>query len=297
MKPLPLLKYSLLDEATKIVIDKTDQALNHALEKQSVSPTLGQAMHYAALNGGKRFRPLLMKASGDLFDIPFDLLLPAATAVELIHAYSLVHDDLPAMDDADTRRGKPSCWRQFDEATAILVGDGLLTLAFEVLASSSLNPSVALELVVTLAKASGPNGMVGGQMLDIKQDHQNNTDLISTLQRLKTGELIAFCCKAGAVIGSQDLLIKKQLKEVGYKVGQIYQMVDDLLDKKGNAKVLGKPSQHDTNKITLIDKMGERHTLQKIYNLKEEILTTLEPFGPKADLFKEILEWSIARSF
>lgn len=295
MKPLTLLKFPSVDAVTKLVAEKVDQDLSIVLEKQSVSIVLRQAMQYAVLNGGKRFRPLLMKASADLFDISFDDLLPAAMAIELIHAYSLVHDDLPAMDNADTRRGKPSCWRQFDEVTAILVGDGLLTLAFEVMALSPLKASVVLELVTKLAKASGPNGMVGGQMLDIRQDHQNDVTLIATLQRLKTGELIAFCCEVGAVVAEQDSYVKQQLKEVGYKVGLIYQMVDDFLDKKGNAVVLGKPSQQDNNKITLIDTIGERQMLQKVYDLKEEIFRTLRPFGTKADLFKEILEWSIER--
>ncbi|MBY0281666.1 MAG: polyprenyl synthetase family protein [Alphaproteobacteria bacterium] len=295
MKPLTSHKSSLLDERVSDVASKIDKALEAIIEKQSASAQLKQAMEYAALNGGKRFRPLLMRASGDLFDIPFDTLLPASVAVELIHAYSLVHDDLPAMDNADTRRGKPSCWCQFDEATAILVGDGLLTLAFEVISSSSLPPSIALELVTKLAKASGPNGMVAGQMLDMNQDHHDDVSLITALQRLKTGELIAFCCEAGAIIGSADPFVKKQLKDVGYKIGLIYQMVDDLLDKKGDANTLGKPSQHDSNKITLVDKMGEGQTLQKIENLKEEIFLALKPFGSKADLFREIIMWSIER--
>ncbi|MBY0461899.1 MAG: polyprenyl synthetase family protein [Alphaproteobacteria bacterium] len=295
MKPLTSLKFSLLEERTKGVVDKVDNALDVVIEKQFASVQLRRAMQYAALNGGKRFRPLLMMAAGDLFDISFETLLPVSTAAELIHAYSLVHDDLPAMDNADTRRGKPSCWRQFDEATAILVGDGLLTLAFEVIASSSLSPAIALELVTKLAKASGPNGMVGGQMLDMSQDHQGDLSLITTLQRLKTGELIAFCCEAGAIMGTSDPFIKKQIKEVGYKIGLIYQMVDDLLDKKGEVNTLGKPSQQDGNKITLVDKMGEEQTIQKINDVKENIFLVLKPFGPKADLFREIITWAVER--
>jgi farnesyl diphosphate synthase len=297
LKPLTSRKFSLFDEATHDVLGKVDKALKAVIEKQSASVQLQEAMYYAALNGGKRFRPLLMMGSASLFDLSFETFLPIATAVELIHAYSLVHDDLPAMDNADIRRGKPSCWRQYSEATAILVGDGLLTLAFELIASSSLNPTIALELVTKLAKASGPNGMVGGQMLDIAQDHHDDFSSITTLQRLKTGELIAFCCEAGAIMGEQDPFIRKQLKEVGYKIGLIYQMVDDLLDKKGEAHILGKPSQQDGDKITLVDKMGEDQTLQKIDDLKEEAFSILKPFGPKADMFKEIIKRSIERKF
>lgn len=297
LKPLVQPKVSLFDEAAGVITDNVDKALSLVLEKQFASLTLQEAMKYAALNGGKRFRPLLIMASGALFDVSFETLLPVGTAVELIHAYSLVHDDLPAMDNAHTRRGKPSCWRQYDEATAILVGDGLLTLAFEVISSSSLPPSIALELVTKLAKASGPSGMVAGQMLDIRQEHNNDLNLIINLQRLKTGDLIAFCCEAGAIMAGQDPFIKKQLKEVGYKTGLIYQMMDDLLDKKGEAHVLGKPSQNDNNKITLVDEMDEERFFQKIHLLKQEISKALASFDARADLFKEILEWSIRRAF
>jgi len=252
-------------------------------------------MKYAALNGGKRFRPLLIRASGNLFDIPFQTLLPIAVATELIHAYSLVHDDLPPMDNADMRRSKPSCWRQFDEATAILVGDALLTLAFEVLASSSLRPEISLELVAKLARASGPNGMVGGQMLDIDQNHQNELESIRNLQRLKTGELIAFCAEAGAIIAEAENSLKQSLKEVGYKIGLIYQMVDDLLDQKGSIKNLGKPVQQDINKKTLIDVMGTDQVLSMIRLQRKAVDVVLTPFGQKADLFKDLLDWSCER--
>lgn len=297
LKISTLPKSFLLKAAADVVVEKLDQSLKDLIEKQSTSIRLREAMLYAVLDGGKRFRPLLIKASGDLFGIAFEVLLPIAISVELVHAYSLVHDDLPAMDNADTRRGKPSCWRQFDEATAILAGDALLTLAFEQLSSFSLDPVVVLEIITKFSKAIGPQGMVGGQMLDITQDHHNNPNLINRLQQLKTGELIAFCCEVGAIVGHQHPSLKNQLKDVGYKMGLIYQIIDDLLDKKAEADLIGKPCRHDINKVTLVDQMGEIEIVERVNSLKQEILTVLTPFDSKADLFRDILVWSLERTF
>ena len=288
-------KFPFLTDLALLTASEVDAALCSLINNQSEAPSLREAMKYAALNGGKRFRPLLIRASGNLFDIPFQTLLPIAVAAELIHAYSLVHDDLPPMDNADMRRGKASCWRQFDEATAILVGDALLTLAFEVLASSFFRPEISLELIAKLAKASGPKGMVGGQMLDIDQNHKNELDSIKTLQRLKTGELIAFCAEAGAIVAEAEKSLKQSLKEAGYKIGLIYQVVDDLLDQEGLAKNLGKPVQQDINKKTLIDVMGIDQALSMIHLQMREVEVVLSPFGGKADLFKDLLDWSCER--
>ena len=149
-------------------------------------------MAYAVLQGGKRFRPLLTQAVAELLQVDFRQLIPVAVSVELVHAYSLVHDDLPAMDNSPLRRGQPSCWKQFDEATAILTGDALLTLAFQVLAQASYPPSVALAFVTELAKASGARGMVAGQMLDMEPKNDSTIEIIQRLENLKTGELLAF---------------------------------------------------------------------------------------------------------
>ncbi len=294
-KPLTQPKFEILDGTISFICPEIDLAVKKIIDCQTGALRLQEAMAYVTLKGGKRFRPLLIKASGDLFQIPFKTLLPIAVAVEMLHAYSLVHDDLPSMDNADMRRGLPSCWRQFDEATAILAGDALLTLAFEVLATAPLPPDVCLELVIKFAKACGANGMAAGQMLDISQDHDNQPEKIENLQKLKTGELIAFCCEIGAIVAEADSKQKEVLKEAGYKIGLIYQMTDDLLDLKGNVVNIGKPVNQDIDKVTIVSLLGVDKTGKIIESHLNEIKLALENFGSKALLFEEIIDWVIVR--
>jgi len=214
-----------------------------ALERLLVVP-LGlearvyDAMRYSALAPGKRLRPFLVLASANLFGVALRCALQVAAAVEMVHAYSLVHDDLPAMDNSDLRRGRPTCHKQFDEATAVLAGDGLLTAAFEVLAHPDTHgdPAVRCELVSELATAAGAAGMVGGQMIDLIAEHQNlDIGAITRLQRMKTGALIAFSCEAGAILAKAPSELRTALRGYAHDLGLAFQIADDLLDVEGSA--------------------------------------------------------------
>ncbi len=202
-----------------------------------------EAMRYAILNGGKRLRPFLVVSASRLFNVAERCAFRAAAAVEMVHSYSLVHDDLPSMDDDDLRRGKPSCHVKFDEATAILAGDALLTLAFEVLAGDATHsdPAVRCELVLGLGAACGGQGMVGGQMIDLISEHQTlDIGTISRMERLKTGELIAFSCEAGAILGKAPAPARHALRAYAHDLGLAFQIIDDLLDEQGSEVDIGK---------------------------------------------------------
>ncbi len=287
--------FRFLNETISFICTEVDSILEGVIGAQTGSSRLREAMAYAVLKGGKRFRPLLIKASGDLFGVPFKTILPIAAAIEMLHAYSLVHDDLPAMDNSDTRRGQPSCWRQFGEETGILAGDALLTLAFEVLALAPLPAHICLELVTKLAKACGANGMAAGQMLDISQEHNGKLLEIERLQKLKTGELIAFCCEVGAIVTGSSPDLKEKLREMGYKLGLLYQMTDDFLDLRGNIENIGKPINQDADKITIVSLVGYDKARQMIESYRDEIRFMLIDFGKNALLFEEILEWVMTR--
>src|SRR5690606_16985799 len=222
---------------------------------------LFEAMRYATLNGGKRLRPFLVIAGADLFDVPRDRSLRAAAAVELIHCYSLVHDDLPAMDDDDLRRGRPTCHIQFDEATAILAGDALLTLAFEVLADPATHPDPAIRvaLVGALAAAAGGEGMVGGQMFDLVAEGRTlDLDQITRLQGLKTGRLIKVSCAAGAILGGANSEARDALDAYAQDLGLAFQIADDLLDVEGSEAEVGKKvgKDADAGKATFVSLLG-----------------------------------------
>src|SRR5579863_1958569 len=207
-----------------------------------------EAMRYASLAPGKRLRPFLVLASAHLFAVARRSALQVAAAIELVHSYSLVHDDLPAMDNSDLRRGRPTCHKAFDEATAVLAGDDLLTLAFEVLAQSDTHgdPTVRCELVQSLAQAAGAAGMVGGQMIDLIAEHQPlDIGAITRLQRLKTGALIAFACEAGAILGKAPMELRLALRGYAHELGLAFQIADDLLDVEGDASATGKPVGQD----------------------------------------------------
>ncbi len=211
------------------------------------SPTtpqrLAEAMHYAVLNGGKRFRPYLVLQSANLFDVDPEVALDIAAALECVHSYSLVHDDLPAMDNDETRRGKPTTWKAFDEWTAILAGDALLTLAFEILAhpTQRIAPRTQIELLHTLARAAGRSGMVGGQQLDLDAEKRGRKKPataaeIKTLQAMKTGALIRFACLSGPILADRPPSDDEALAAFGEHLGLAFQISDDLLDAEGDAE-------------------------------------------------------------
>jgi farnesyl diphosphate synthase len=240
-------------------------------------------MAHAALGGGKRLRPFLVLEVAAMGGAPEGAALPAALAIEMVHCYSLVHDDLPAMDNADTRRGQPSVHRAYDEATAILVGDGLLTDAFGLLASGAYPPPVAAALVAALARGAGSAGMVGGQMLDLAPDGHADAD-IRAIQAMKTGALIEAAAEMGAIIAG--LADDRRAAVIAYarQIGLAFQIVDDVLDATGSAETLGKPAGADAaaGKATFVSLLGLEGARAEIARLTDAATASLSPFGPRA---------------
>jgi farnesyl diphosphate synthase len=252
-----------------------------------------EAMRYAVFAGGKRLRPFLVLQCAGLFEAPREGALRVAAAIEALHTYSLVHDDLPAMDDDDLRRGKPTAHRQFDEATAILAGDGLLTLAFELLADPTTHPSgeVRAELVASLARAAGSDGMIGGQMIDIEApNHQLSDDQVIELQQKKTGALFEFSCEAGAILGGAAPAQRAALQAYARDFGLAFQICDDLIDVLGSADAAGKQVGKDQaqGKATLVSLWGVERARAEAERLAERASATLAPHGPAADLLRSL---------
>jgi len=254
------------------------------------------AMRHAALDGGKRLRPFLLVETAAIFGASRASALMAGAALELVHCYSLAHDDLPAMDDDDLRRGRPTVHKAFDEATAILVGDALLTLAFDVMARSRVHPDPAIRvaLVLELARASGFGGMAGGQMLDLAAEGRFapkrtlTESEVTTLQAMKTGALIRFACRAGAILGQADAAARASADRYGAAIGQAFQIADDLLDVEGDAKTLGKAAGKDAaaGKATLVAALGPAGARARLKELVAEADGALAPFGAKADTLR-----------
>lgn len=250
------------------------------------------AMRHGVLNGGKRLRPFLVMESAALFAADKEPALRVAAALECIHCYSLVHDDLPAMDDDDIRRGQPTVHKAFDEAAAILAGDSLLTYAFEIIASdeTELPPSTRMKLVAALARAAGHGGMVGGQMLDLSAETRKPDEGgIITLQAMKTGALIRFACEAGAIIGNATPEDRERLAEYGAAIGLAFQLADDLLDVTADATKMGKATGKDAaaGKATLVSLHGVEWTKKQLHGLVEQAEMLLVPFGADAALLKQ----------
>lgn len=247
-----------------------------------------EAMRHGALDGGKRLRPFLVIAAADLFGCPRERSVRVGVAVEMIHCYSLIHDDLPAMDDSDLRRGRPAVHKAFDEATAILAGDALLTQAFEILAEPPTHPDAEIRcaLALELARASGREGMVGGQMIDIYAE-QKNFDLsgIEELQRLKTGALIRFSAVAGGIVGGASAPERAALAAFSEDLGLAFQIVDDLLDAFGDAKEIGKPigQDADMDKATFVKLLGAEGARAKAEELVKSAKAHLSMFGAAAE--------------
>jgi len=249
------------------------------------------AMRHAVLGGGKRLRPFLVVESATLFDANRDGALLAGCALELLHCYSLVHDDLPAMDDDDLRRGKPTVHKAYDEATAILAGDALLTLAFDILAREEVHADagVRIALVRELARAAGLGGMAGGQMLDLAAEGRALSEQeIVTLQAMKTGALLRFACRAGALLGQANATQLAAMEQYGAAIGEAFQIADDLLDVEGDAATLGKAAGKDAEagKATLVAALGVAGARAKLESLIEKSDAALAPFGPKADILR-----------
>ncbi len=259
-----------------------------------------EAMRYAALAGGKRFRPFLVCESARLFGVHSGSALRVAAAVECVHTYSLVHDDLPCMDDDDLRRGQPTVHRKFDEATAVLAGDALLTIAFEILTDDETHElgEIRVELVRRLAEAAGARGMVGGQMIDLASEGQAlDMGAITRLQRLKTGALIAYSCEAGAVLGRAPEEHHHALHAYAHDMGLAYQIADDLLDVEGDVHVVGKATGKDAEagKATFVSILGVERARDQARILSEQAIQHLDLFDEKADLLREAARFVINR--
>jgi farnesyl diphosphate synthase len=268
-------------------------------------PRLLAAMRHTVLGGGKRLRPFLLVESAALFGVPRAGALLAGAALECLHCYSLVHDDLPAMDNDDLRRGRPTVHKAFDEATAILAGDGLLTLAFDILARDEVHADaeVRTALVLELARAAGFGGMAGGQMLDLAAEgrfdnkHALSESEIVTLQAMKTGALIRFACRGGAILGQANTAARTNIERYGAAIGQAFQIADDLLDVEGDTATLGKAAGKDAaaGKATLVTTLGIDGAHARLDALIAEAEAALAPFGAKADTLRAAARFIAAR--
>ena len=259
-------------------------------------------MKYGVFSGGKRFRSAIIVNTGKIFNINYKNLIIIGAAVECVHSYSLIHDDLPAMDDDDLRRGKLSTHKKFNEFTAILAGNSLLTLAFEILVSKNLKLSsdIKNELIKTLAIYSGFSGLADGQYFDLTFENKKiSKKKIINLQYNKTGKLFAFCCECAAIIKKKSFAKRKKLKKIGLDIGLLFQITDDLIDFKGNSKIVGKPTKRDKSKgkPTLVNLIGYNKTLKFANNLKSKIVKEIKNYGYKSKNLSESVEFILDRKF
>lgn len=289
-------------EQVSALSERVDAELMLRLDQDSVATQLIEAMKYSSFNGGKRLRPVLAYASCMALGGELSNADPAAAAVEMIHAYSLIHDDLPAMDDDDLRRGKPTCHIAFDEATAILAGDALQTLAFETLAADnlSLSAQTQLQMVAVLAKASGEKGMVAGQCVDMQATGKGlSLEQLETMHSLKTGALIQASVRLGALASNKvtDTTLAA-LDQYAKCVGLAFQVQDDILDVEGDTQTLGKPqgSDLDQAKSTYPALIGLDASKQKLQLLHQQALQALEVFDHNADLLRQLADFVVARN-
>jgi len=274
------------------------------LEKR-LAPALEKAMHYSVDAKGKRLRPLLTIMAYHLVADDWQRALPVAAAYELVHTYSLIHDDLPAMDDDDLRRGEPTNHKVFGEALAILAGDALLTEAFRLLAEEvDADSAVIVKLVATLAQVAGGNGMVGGQVIDIlsegvtgDQKRDSLIELLETLHRRKTGAMITGALLAGADLAGGDCELRLRLEKFGQSIGLAFQVADDILDEVGDQANLGKDigSDRERNKLTFVSLFGLETSRQKLLDLHREALLQIEPLGEKAVGLKALADYIVER--
>ncbi|MDZ4382136.1 MAG: farnesyl diphosphate synthase [Parvibaculum sp.] len=297
----PSAKTKTFDAALAAAAESVAEMLDRLLPRvEGPEGRLAEAMRYAALGGGKRFRPFLVCQSASLFGVAAESALRAAAAAECVHIYSLVHDDLPAMDDDDLRHGAPSTHRQYDEATAILAGDALLTLAFDILAGPETHERarVRIELVRRLARAAGAHGMVGGQMIDLASEGRTlDMGGVTRLHQLKTGALIAFCCEAGAVLGRASAEADHALHAYAHDMGLAYQITDDLLDAEGDAGTLGKSAGKDAaaGKATFVSILGAERARAQARMLADQAIQHLDLFDERADLLRQAAHFVITR--
>ena len=282
------------------VASHVDIFLKNYLKKRIQNTRLFQALKYGLFSGGKKFRSYLIVTSGKLFNLNYKQLIAVGAAVECMHSYSLIHDDLPSMDDDDFRRGKKSTHKVFGEATAILAGNSLLTLAFEILSSNNININTKskINLINALASSAGYSGIAGGQFLDLKFEKMRvNKNLIIDMQNKKTGELISFCTESAAILANKNSH-RKFLKKIGLDIGLLFQITDDLLDLYGDKKKTGKPTRRDkkNGKATIIKSLGVNKTIEFCYKLLDDITDKLEnKYGSRADSLVDSVNFLLRR--
>lgn len=299
--PSPREAKETLQNAMEEAVSSVNLALDKLIPETDLAEgRLAQAMRYGVLNGGKRLRPFLVMESSKLFNVDPACARRVAAAVELVHSYSLIHDDLPSMDNAALRRGKPTTHKAFDEPTALLAGDALLTLAFEIISDHETHedPRVRLDLLNCLAKAAGPQGMVGGQMLDLLGEKETfDVGTISRLQRMKTGMLMAFACEAGAILGKSGEPQRKALRNYAYDLGLAFQVTDDILDVEADPQDTGKDQGGDAklNKSTFVSTLGKDNARARAEMLVEQAKAHLALYRERADTLREIADYVLQR--
>jgi len=290
------------ETALKRTAAEVDRLLDRILSLDNArAPRVIEAMRYAAIGQGKRIRPFFVTESARILDAPAEGALRTGVALECVHCYSLVHDDLPAMDDDDLRRGKPTCHKAFDEATAILAGDGLLTLAFDILSDplTHTDADIRVDLVANLARAAGHSGMVGGQMLDLQAEQRSDFDLyhIVLLQGMKTGALFRYSLEAGAILARAAAADRAALLTFADKIGLAFQIADDVLDVESTPDKLGKATQkdHSAGKATFIDHLGLAGAKARAAALTGEAVAALDRFGERATVLAEAARFIVER--
>ena len=283
----------------RIVLD-TNSFLKVYLRRQSETELI-KPMIYSLLPGGKKIRSKILIDVGKIFSISYKTLIKLGAAVECIHAYSLIHDDLPCMDNDDIRRGKLSTHKKFGEATAVLAGNSLLTLAFEILSNKNvlLTEKIKIKLIKSISNISGHTGIAGGQLLDLNFEKKKiSINKIIAMQIKKTGKLFAFCCLAPAIISNKKQKIINQLEKIGHEIGLLFQIVDDLIDYRGNSKKVGKKTKKDkkSGKANLISLLGYQNTIKYTHKLKVSIFSKLKIFGKKSDSLKKTVLFILERN-
>ena len=285
-----------------VIAGNTNFFLKKFFLMQKANSYLLQPMKYGIFSGGKRFRSAIVVNTGKIYNIDYKKLIIVGAAIECIHSYSLIHDDLPAMDNDELRRGKLSVHKKFNEFTAILAGNSLLTFAFEILSGKELkiSQSYKSELIKTLSMCAGHSGLAGGQYFDLTFENKNiSRKKIIDMQNKKTGELFGFCCESVGIIKGLDSVKRKKLKEIGIKIGLLFQIVDDLIDYKGDTLIVGKPTRRDKKKgkATLVNSIGYEKTINFAKKLKKEIDGKIKKYGSKADDLLESTEFILNRKF
>lgn len=294
-------------DAFLLELKQRKQIIDTALEVRLGGPppyptVIHEAMHYAVMNGGKRLRPIMVIEAAAIAGAEITTVMPTACAIEMIHSYSLVHDDLPAMDDDDFRRGMPTCHKVFGEANAILTGDALLTGAFAMIASNAqiegIEPAQVLRVISEVAHAAGSQGMIGGQVLDLAGENQNGSFDLSQMHALKTGELFKASLRSGGILGGMSEAGLQCLTQFGTHFGLAFQITDDILDVTGEEEIIGKPVGSDEKNVrtTYTSLYGVDGAKAKAEESVEACLKSLSVFGPEADFLRRLAKFTLLRS-